>query len=84
MESLDRALDAASDAGATYADARAVEVDTLSISVRGQAVESVERSTSVGLGVRVLVDGAWGYAATSIGGIASDELARTAVGKSVV
>jgi TldD protein len=61
---LRAALDAASD-GSTYADVRAVETDSQSLSVTGASVESLDTSESVGIGVRVLVDGAWGYAASS-------------------
>lgn len=59
------ALDAAVAEGATYADARAVAVDAESISVRDQGVEGIEREDSRGVGVRVVADGAWGFAATA-------------------
>ena len=62
---LSAALDAATSSGATFADARAVELTTESISVRGDTVEGLDRSESLGFGVRVLADGAWGYAASS-------------------
>jgi TldD protein len=35
-----------------------------SISVHGQQVKGVDRETSRGVGVRVLVNGSWGFAAT--------------------
>ena len=59
------ALDAATDAGATYADVRAVEGTSEIISARGATVEGLDRSESMGFGVRVLADGAWGYAASA-------------------
>jgi TldD protein len=62
---LNAALDAATSSGAHFADARAVELTTESISVRGATVEALDRSESVGFGVRVLTDGAWGYAASA-------------------
>jgi TldD protein len=62
---LQRALDAAVSGGADYADVRGVLGATESLSVNGPSVESLECSTSEGFGVRVLVDGAWGYAASS-------------------
>lgn len=62
---LQAALDAATSAGASYADARVVESDSESLSVKGPVIESLDRSTSAGIGVRVLVSGAWGYAASS-------------------
>jgi TldD protein len=58
------ALDAAC-ADASYADVRAVQEETESLSVQDQRVEGVQRQTSRGIGVRVLVDGAWGFAATA-------------------
>ncbi|MDQ3956259.1 MAG: TldD/PmbA family protein [Actinomycetota bacterium] len=62
---LQAALDAAISAGASYADARVVETDSESLSVKGSVIESLDRSISAGIGVRVLVSGAWGYAASS-------------------
>jgi Predicted Zn-dependent proteases and their inactivated homologs len=59
------AVQAATKAGADYADARAGTDETESLTVRNQAMEGIERSTSSGIGVRVLVGGRWGFAATS-------------------
>ncbi|HEX3327947.1 MAG TPA: TldD/PmbA family protein [Actinomycetota bacterium] len=59
------ALDAAVASGATYADVRSVETTTEALAVRGPQVEAVDRSDTAGLGVRVLLDGAWGYAASA-------------------
>jgi TldD protein len=61
---LRAALDAASD-GSSYADARGIEVSSEALSVTGESVEALDTSESIGFGVRVLVDGAWGYAASS-------------------
>ncbi|MDQ4126112.1 MAG: TldD/PmbA family protein, partial [Actinomycetota bacterium] len=61
---LEAALDAAVAAGASYADVRSVESASEALSVRGEVVEALERSDSEGFGVRVLVDGAWGFAAS--------------------
>ncbi|CAN5139739.1 TldD/PmbA family protein [soil metagenome] len=58
------ALDEAVAAGARYADARALVEETERISVQGRQVEGVDRSTTRGVGVRVLVDDAWGFAGT--------------------
>jgi TldD protein len=70
------AVEAARRAGAHYADARFVREDSESITVRNQEMEGIDRANSKGLGVRVLVDGYWGFAATA----RSDgpEIARTA------
>lgn len=59
------AIDEAMRAGAGYADARGVVVDGEEIVVRNDVVEGAVHSTSRGVGVRVLVDGAWGFAGTS-------------------
>src|SRR3712207_3266916 len=64
-EITSRALDAAVAAGATYADVRAVDLVTEALAVRDDTVESLERAESIGFGVRVLVDGAWGYASSA-------------------
>jgi TldD protein len=73
---LARALDAATSGGATYADVRAVEQTSESLSVRGPTVEALDRSESLGLGIRVLVDGAWGFASSSV--LTEEEAARVA------
>ncbi len=59
------AVEAARAAGADYADARAVTDEDESLTVRNQETEGVDRSSSEGLGVRVLVAGRWGFAATA-------------------
>jgi TldD protein len=56
------AVDAALGAGASYADARAVLRRNQSVSTKNGRVESVNDSESEGIGVRVLVGGAWGFA----------------------
>ncbi len=60
----DRALDTATAKGASYADARIVRRLEESISVKTGRVEGVASGESEGIGIRVLVDGAWGFAAT--------------------
>ena len=62
----DRALDTASAQGATYADVRVVRRLDESISIKTGRVEGVASGESEGFGVRVLVDGAWGFAASHI------------------
>jgi TldD protein len=49
-------------AGAEYADARAVLRRTQSVSTKNGRVEALNDSESEGIGVRVLVGGAWGFA----------------------
>ncbi len=59
------AVDAAMLAGARYADARVVDSRQESVSVTDGRVEAVESGESLGLGVRVIADGSWGFASTS-------------------
>ena len=63
---LREALDAALGAGATYADARGGEYLSEALSVRGPTVESLDRTESIGFGVRVLAEGAWGFASSAV------------------
>jgi TldD protein len=65
VEIANEALDAARKAGATYADARVGRYRRQTISTRERQVTDVSDSESYGLGVRTLVDGCWGFAATS-------------------
>ena len=53
--------------GASYADIRVNRYRRESIATREQQVQNVSRSTSYGFGVRVLVNGAWGFAAANLG-----------------
>lgn len=66
MEDLTaRAVDAALAAGATYADARYVSRRGEEIRFKNGSVEGLQAGTSTGVGIRVLAEGAWGFAATS-------------------
>ena len=56
------ALDNAVAAGASYAEARAIVGRDQTIATRGGVVAAVNDQESEGIGVRVLVDGAWGFA----------------------
>ncbi|MCI0633364.1 MAG: TldD/PmbA family protein [Actinobacteria bacterium] len=60
-----QAVAAAIAAGADYADGRVVAEDTESLTVRNQEMEGIDRSSSEGVGIRVLVNGYWGFAATA-------------------
>jgi TldD protein len=59
------ALNVARDAGASYADVRVGRYRSQSIATRERQVSSVSDEESYGLGVRTLIDGCWGFAATS-------------------
>ncbi|MCJ7752332.1 MAG: TldD/PmbA family protein, partial [Armatimonadetes bacterium] len=60
-----RAVERARAAGATYADARAVIHRTQEINTKNGAPEGLSDSTDQGVGIRVIADGAWGFAATA-------------------
>jgi TldD protein len=63
MEDLtSAAVEAAISAGASYADARAIDGRNESLRVKNGSVESLSDSRSHGAGVRVIADGAWGFA----------------------
>ena len=57
------AVEAALAAGADYADARAVTRRAQAVGSRNGRIETLDDAESEGIGVRVLVHGAWGFAA---------------------
>ena len=59
-----RALDTATALGATYADVRVVRRLEEHITIKSGRVEGVSGGESEGFGVRVIVGGAWGFAAS--------------------
>ena len=63
-ELLARALDLARMKGAGYADVRVVQTNQERFSVRSGVVDTISMDESLGFGVRVLVDGAWGFASS--------------------
>ena len=60
----DAGLEAARKAGASYADLRIGRYLNQSVSTRERRVQGISNSESFGVGVRVIVDGTWGFAAT--------------------
>src|SRR3954471_793989 len=64
-EAAEAALSRAATLGASYADIRINRYRRESIATRERQVQNVSRSASYGLGLRVLVNGAWGFAATN-------------------
>ena len=65
IELANEALNAARSAGASYADVRVGRYRRQAVATRERKVTSVIDSESYGLGVRTLIDGCWGFAATS-------------------
>jgi TldD protein len=62
----DRALNLAQVQGATYGDIRVVQRRTQNITVKNGVVEALSDNESQGFGVRVVVDGAWGFASSAL------------------
>ncbi len=60
-----RALDTARLRGAAYADVRIVHHRSETVAVRNRNVEGLVQDESLGFGVRVLVDGYWGFAGSN-------------------
>ena len=63
-EIIASALDSARSRGAQYADLRIVRNREERIVVRNGVVETLSSDESVGLGIRALFDGSWGFAST--------------------
>src|SRR5207249_9803627 len=74
------ALSRAKKLGVTYADIRINRYRNESIFTREQQVQNVSRTQDFGFGVRVLVKGAWGFAASHI---VTPESARRVTGQAV-
>src|SRR5688500_9497436 len=60
----DAALDRARSLGATYADLRLERVKGQRLSARDRGLESAVTTDQLGYGVRVVCEGAWGFAAS--------------------
>ena len=63
---MQAALDVAKSSGASYADVRVNARRQQNVNTRDRIVTGVSDVDTYGLGVRTLVDGAWGFAATSV------------------
>jgi TldD protein len=72
----DAALNAATARGASYTDVRIGRYLNQFVMTREDKVENIVDTESYGAGVRVLADGAWGFAATS--SLRTDSIAATA------
>ncbi|MBL0938639.1 MAG: twin-arginine translocation signal domain-containing protein [Gemmatimonadaceae bacterium] len=62
---MEVALNTAKSGGASYADVRVAARRQQNVNTRDRIVQGVSDTDTYGLGVRTLVDGAWGFAATS-------------------
>jgi TldD protein len=70
------ALEAATEAGASYADARIGRYLNQFVTAQETRVDNIVNTESAGIGVRVIADGTWGFAATS--DVTPDSIAATA------
>ena len=73
---VERALEAARDAGASYADARFLREEWEAIDVQDDRLQGVDRGSTSGIGIRVIVDGSWGFAGTAR--LGNGDMARAA------
>jgi TldD protein len=64
---IERALNVAQLKGASYADVRLVHREDEFIAVKNGIVEALGRGNDQGLGVRVIANGAWGFASSAVG-----------------
>ncbi|MDP2210465.1 MAG: TldD/PmbA family protein [Candidatus Aquicultor sp.] len=74
------ALDVAKAHGATYADIRIIERQNEAIIIKNGRVEELGTSTNFGFGIRVIADGAWGFAGSFlVERVEIERIARLAV-----
>ncbi len=62
---VNRVLGRASGKNVTYADVRVVDTEAEAIVVKNGNIEIISSSRNQGFGIRVLLDGAWGFASSS-------------------
>jgi TldD protein len=70
----DMALTLAKDAGASYADVRVGQTQREFIRARDRRLEEFDAALKSGFGVRVLIDGSWGFAGSEV--TEEDEIRR--------
>lgn len=72
----DIALNAARAKGATYADVRIGRYLNQFVSTREKRVQGIANTESFGIGIRVIANGCWGFAATN--NVSNDAIAKAA------
>src|SRR2546423_1013552 len=72
----ERALNVAQLRGASFAEIRIEDRRTQSISVKNGAVDALLTEEGQGFGIRVIADGAWGFAASPV--LSAPEIERIA------
>src|SRR5271170_6650332 len=63
-EAASKAIDAATGAGASYADVRVIQSQREFLRTKDESVAAINYAESMGLGIRALFNGGWGFAAT--------------------
>ena len=74
LDLADTALGLAKQAGASYADVRVERSEEEFLRARERRLDDLRSTLSVGIGVRVLLDGSWGFAGSEL--VERDEIAR--------
>ncbi len=75
-----KALNIAQQLGAGYVDVRVMERTTEGIDVKNGRVEGISSGTSSGFNVRVIIDGAWGFASSAnMDDVEAERVARQAI-----
>src|SRR6266700_4011030 len=75
-----KALNIAQQLGAGYVDVRVMERTTEGIDVKNGRVEGISSGTSSGFNVRVIIDGAWGFASSAnMDNVEAERVARQAI-----
>jgi TldD protein len=72
----DVALNAAKSLGATYADVRIGRYLNQVVATREKRVQNIANTESYGMGIRVIANGSWGFAATNL--LDNDNIAKAA------
>ena len=72
----DAALTSARQAGASYADIRINRYRNQFLFTRDRRVQNLVNTSDYGFGLRVIVDGTWGFSSSSV--VTKDEIARVA------
>jgi len=71
------ALNTAKSRGASYADIRILQITADDLTVRNSELGEIQQTESLGFGVRAIVDGAWGFAASPF--VTKDAIRKTAI-----
>lgn len=73
-ELAERAIEVATGLGASYADARIIDLKKEIIQTKNEALAALDLISSQGIGIRVLYNGGWGFACTQ-------DLSRDGIGQ---